>query len=252
MGKYIKLFEEHVDYMEYISSQDAILPNVSACIDANDVHYNPYVDPYNGHEYVEIGGVKWATMNLGATSVTDTGLYFQWGDTQGYTAAQVGNGEGQKYFGWADYKYSDNGGSSVADMTKYNSVDEKTVLDAEDDAVQAAWGGNWRMPTTEEFQALASAVNAVWTSDYEGSGVKGLVCTDKTDSTKVLFLPAGGQCYSGWVGDTNSSGYYHTKSLSVICTDSYSVSVRSNPNWSNTNPRHNGRTIRGIFDDNNI
>jgi hypothetical protein len=33
-------------------------------------------------------------MNVGASSVTDTGLYFQWGDTQGYTASQVGSGEG--------------------------------------------------------------------------------------------------------------------------------------------------------------
>ena len=30
----------------------------------------------NGHDYVEIGGIKWATMNIGANSVTDTGLYF--------------------------------------------------------------------------------------------------------------------------------------------------------------------------------
>jgi hypothetical protein len=70
-------------------------------------------------------------MNIGANSVTDTGLYFQWGDTQGYTASQVGSGEGQKYFGWADYKYG-NGTSSPSDMdmTKYNATDGKTVLDA--------------------------------------------------------------------------------------------------------------------------
>lgn len=34
------------------------------------------IDPYCGHEYVEIGGVKWATMNVGASSITDTGQYF--------------------------------------------------------------------------------------------------------------------------------------------------------------------------------
>lgn len=84
----------------------------------------------NGHDYVEIGGIKWATMNVGANSVADYGLYFQWGDTQGYTASQVGSGEGQKYFGWADYKYG-NGTSSPGDtdMTKYNATDGKTVLE---------------------------------------------------------------------------------------------------------------------------
>ena len=84
----------------------------------------------NGHEYVEIGGLKWATMNVGATGITDYGLYFQWGDTQGYTASQVGSGTGQKYFGWADYKYG-NGTSSpgTKGMTKYNSTDGLTTLE---------------------------------------------------------------------------------------------------------------------------
>lgn len=84
----------------------------------------------NGHAYVEIGGIKWATMNIGANSVTDYGLYFQWGDIQGYTASQVGSGAGQKYFGWADYKYGNGTSSpSASGMTKYNSTDGKTVLE---------------------------------------------------------------------------------------------------------------------------
>ena len=84
----------------------------------------------NGHDYVEIGGIKWATMNIGASSISDYGLYFAWGDTQGYTASQVGSGEGQKYFGWADYKYGNGTSSpSATGMTKYNATDGKTVLE---------------------------------------------------------------------------------------------------------------------------
>jgi len=211
MGKYLKKFENHSAYEA--AESGLILPNVSLCVQEHDVHYNPYVDPYAGHEYVEIGGIKWATMNVGANSITDTGLYFQWGDTQGYTAAQVGSGEGQKYFGWADYKYSNNGGSSASDMTKYNSTDGKTVLDAEDDVVQANWGGSWRMPTTAEYAALGAAVNSAWTADYQDSGVAGLVCTDKTDSSKVLFFPACGYCYNGSVYEVGSSGGYLSSSL---------------------------------------
>lgn len=84
----------------------------------------------NGHDYVEIGGLKWATMNIGASQSSDYGLYFQWGDTQGYTASQVGSGEGKKYFGWADYKYG-NGTSSpgATGMTKYNATDGLTTLE---------------------------------------------------------------------------------------------------------------------------
>jgi hypothetical protein len=37
-------------------------------------------------------------MNIGANSITDYGLYFQWGDISGYTSSQVGSGTNQKPF----------------------------------------------------------------------------------------------------------------------------------------------------------
>ena len=225
-----------------------ILPNVSFCEDTKDVHYNPLVDPYNGHEYVEIGGLKWATMNVGANSITDTGLYFQWGDTQGYTADQVGDGEGKKYFGWADYKYG-NGGSSATSMTKYNSSDKKTVLEASDDAAQANWGGAWRMPTTAEFQALGNAVNTAWTADYQGSGVAGFVCTDKTDDTKTLFFPAAGYCNNGSVLNVGDGGLYWSSSLFAgrpqYCLGLYFGA--GGVTWDNfNNYRYFGFAVRGV------
>jgi hypothetical protein len=207
MGKYLKKFNTHTEYEE--ARQNLILPNVSLCVTENEVHYNP--DPYNGHAYVEIGGLKWATMNIGAQQPSDYGLYFAWGDTQGYTAEQVGSGEGQKYFGWADYKYG-NGTSSpgATGMTKYNSADGKTVLDLKDDAARVNWGGAWRMPTTAEFQALGAAVNTAWT---KVNNVYGILCTDKTDSSKTLFFPAAGICGNGSVKNVGNGGYYWSSSL---------------------------------------
>ena len=212
--KYLKKFDTHSDYQTYITGQSKELPNVSLCVQENEVHYNPYVDPYAGHKYVEIGGLKWATMNIGANSVTDTGLYFQWGDTQGYTADQVGSGEGQKYFGWTDYKYG-NGTSSpdATGMAKYNATDGLTTLEASDDAAVANWGGSWRMPTTAEFQALGNAVDTAWTWNYQGSGVAGLVCTDKADRSKVLFFPAAGECNKGSVKDVGTNNSCWSSSL---------------------------------------
>lgn len=203
-----------------------------------------------GHEYVEIGGVKWATMNVGANNITDTGLYFQWGDTQGYTADQAGSGSGKKYFGWADYKYG-NGTSSpgAAGMTKYNSTDGKTVLDASDDAVTAAWGSNWRMPTKDEYVALGNAVNTTWTDDYQGSGVKGLVCTDKTDSSKTLFFPACGYCHNGSVNFVGGRDYYWSSSLSSSNVE-YAYQpyfVNGGVYWQGTDNRCNGSSVRGIY-----
>ena len=45
MGDYLKLFETHAEYEAYITGSDKILPNVSYCVDNNDVHYNPWTDP---------------------------------------------------------------------------------------------------------------------------------------------------------------------------------------------------------------
>ena len=188
-------------------------------------------------------------MNVGASSETDYGLYFQWGDTQGYTASQVGSGEGQKYFGWADYKFNPSGDGST--FTKYTGTDGKTVLDLEDDAARANWGGEWRMPTTEELQALGQAVNAVWTTNYNGSGVDGLLCTDKTVSSKKLFFPAAGYAYNGSMLVVGVGGGVWSSSLS-----SGSVSYAWNlyfdgggTYWGNDSNRYNGFSVRGVLNE---
>ena len=190
-------------------------------------------------------------MNLGASSITDIGLYYAWGDTQGYTAAQVGAGEGQKFFSWWDYKYS-NGTTMVpgaTDMTKYNPTDDKTILEAEDDAVQAAWGGSWRMPTTAEFQALSTATKSAWTADYEGSGVAGLVFTSKADSSKKLFFPAAGRCDLGSMLDVGGYGYYWTSSLltSNMTYGSYFY-FYNGLNYLTSLIRKSGCSVRGVCD----
>ena len=220
------------------------MPNVSLCVQENEVHYNPFVDPYNGHAYVEIGGLKWATMNVGATSETDYGLYFQWGDTQGYTASQVGSGEGQKYFDWADYKFNPSGDGET--MTKYNATDGKTVLDIEDDAARANWGGEWRMPTTEELQALGNAVNAVWTTNYNGSGINGILCTDKTDSSKTLFFPAAGSASSGRMSGVGGEGSVWSSSLDYVSRAWYLYFFNRDTYWGSGNDRCYGFSVRGV------
>lgn len=249
---YLKKFETTAQYEAAESS--LILPNVSFISETNGVHYKPYV-PTPSHEYVEIGGVKWATMNIGANSITDTGLYFQWGDTQGYTADQVGSGEGQKYFDWRDCKFNPSHDGET--FTKYNPSDGKTVLDASDDAVTAAWGGNWRMPTTEEFVALGAAVNTAWTADYEGSGVSGIVLTSTADTNVKLFFPAVGRANGGSVENEGSYGFYWSSSLylsSVLyekVANAYHLSFDSYPylDWQEYSYRYFGYQVRGVLDE---
>ena len=210
MKKFITNFDTTAKLAAFSATTDFGRPHVSLTEDDSKVHYFKE-DPYNGHEYVEIGGLKWATMNIGASQPSDYGLYFAWGDTKGYTAEQVGSGEGQKYFGWADYKYG-NGTSSpgATGMTKYNETDGLTTLEASNDAAVANWGGSWRMPTTGEFQALGAAVDTEWT---QFNGAYGILCKDKKDSSKTLFFPAAGYCDDGSVRRVGNYGYYWSSSL---------------------------------------
>ena len=158
----------------------------------NDLLYKPELFNANNHECVEIGGLQWATCNVGALNPYDTGLYFQWGDTQGYTTQQIGNGEDYKYFNKDDYKYYNNGS-----YTKYNDTDNKKILDDLDDPVQVNWGGDWRLPTPDEIKILGDATTHSWTSNYENSGISGLILTDKKDNSKKLFFPASGKASAG-------------------------------------------------------
>lgn len=244
MSKYLKLFETTSQYEEYINGSDVVLPNVSVAEDApTTVHYNPY-DPYGGHDYVEIGGIKWATMNVGANNITDYGLHFQWGDTQGYTAQQVPS---EKAFSWDDYKYGKYNSSDYdKGMTKYNNTDGKTTLDSEDDAVTAAWGGNWRMPTHEEFQALVNATTNQWTTI---DGVSGRLLTSKDDSSKTLFFPAAGYCGGGNVSGVGYSGYYWSRSLNTDdvndAWDLYFSGGSVDPD--DYYDRCQGYSVRGVF-----
>lgn len=237
--KYLREFETQAAYNA--AKDSLILPNVSLITESNKVEYNP-LSPTPSHEYVEIGGVKWATMNIGANSITDTGLYFAWGDTQGYTAAQVGT---DKNFTWNDYKYTNDGGST---MSKYNSSDGLTTLQASDDAAQAAWGGNWRMPTTAEFQALGTATTSAWT---QVDGVYGLQCTDKTDSSKVLFFPACGYADNGYVFDVGSNGVYWSSSRLSNVQKAYNLNFYVGlVTWDSNKLRYGGLAVRGVLAEN--
>jgi len=256
MINYITNFETTADFEAAESS--LVKPHVSLTNDNMKVHFKPLYDPYGGHDYVEIGGLKWATMNVGATRVTDYGLFFQWADTSGYTASQVGSGEGQKYFGWTDTKYwTADTSSGSSGFTKYNGTDGNTTLDASDDAVVANWGGAWRMPTTEEFAALGNAIdyidasgNVITATDKRTtlSGVTGLYVADKNNHSKRLFFPAAGYCYDGSVGSVGSYGYYWSSSLysSGVQSGRFMYFYSGGVSWQYSSSRFCGFAVRGV------
>ena len=146
------------------------------------------------HEYVDLGlSVKWATTNVGASSETDRGLYFAWGETTGHAYKS-----GYKFLldNYAWYNFTDKY------YTKYKhdgSSWDFTVLQPADDAATRNWGGAWRMPTKAEWEELLNENNCTWTwtTDYkkDGTNVAGAIVTSKK-TDKSIFLPATG-LYNG-------------------------------------------------------
>jgi uncharacterized protein (TIGR02145 family) len=130
-------------------------------------------------------------------------------------------------------------------MTKYNSTDGKTVLDASDDAAIANWGGAWRMPTKAEFDSLLSATTNEWTTV---NGVNGRLFTDKTDGSKKLFFPAVGNCRNGSVSSVGSYGYYWYSSLSTSSVVSGWLLYFDSGNCGMRNSgRYGGFPVRAVF-----
>jgi hypothetical protein len=149
-------------------------------------------------------GTIWATCNIGANSPEESGLYFAWGETQGYTAEQVGNEEGKRAFTWNDYEF----GSDTA-LTKYNETDGKTILEETDDAATVNWGSNWKMPTKEQFEELIANTRENWRMSGE---VKGIVLTSKVNGN-TLFFPMVSNAFSGIIDKNPYYSSYNSDSL---------------------------------------
>lgn len=199
----------------------------------------------NGYDYVDLGlpsGTKWATCNVGASKPSDVGLYFQWGYTVGYTADQVGNGEGKKAFSWNDYKLSIDGSDS--NFSKYNTAG--ATLELMDDAAHANMGGDWHMPTPEQIEELIDNTTTAWTAS---NGVNGVTFTSKKDASKSIFIPAAGYAWDGSVYDSGSYGNVWSSVLSTINVESgqYLYFYSSYADLSYYYSRSNGFSVRGVI-----
>ncbi len=193
----------------------------------------------NGYEFVDLGlpsGTLWATMNVGASKPEDFGLYFQWGDTIGYTYDQVGK---DKNFNWDGYKWYSGG-----TFTKYTTTGAS--LDLEDDAAHAYMGGDWHMPTDEQIQELIDNTKGEW---FKFCGVNGMKFTSKEDSSKFIFIPAAGDVWDGLVGNSGRYGYIWSSTMSAydfiygkyfnFCLEDIYVGIVL---------RYYGLPIRGVID----
>ena len=218
MEKFITNFDTTAELAAFSATTDFGRPHVPLTEDDSKVHY--FVnDPYNGHEYVDLGlpsGTKWATMNVGASSETAYGNYYQYGKG----AAQ----------------YAETSGDSIYSGT------ENPLAASADTAVQM-WGGPWHMPTREQMQELIDNTTYKWETNYKGSGKNGGTFTATNDA--VLFLPAAGCWSDDSKFDVGDVGYYWGSSP-YGSSSAYYLSINNFGNGMTHTLRKGGFSVRPV------
>jgi len=164
----------------------------------------------NGHEYIDLGlSVRWATCNIGANKPEDSGKYYSWGETEAGTP-----------YSWSGYLYCVSS-KYQHELTKYcddadygynGYVDNKTVLDPEDDVAYLKWGGNWRIPSSSEIRELIHNCTWTWT---ELNGVEGCKVTSNIPgyTDRYIFLPAAGYVKGSTIEDKGSMCTYTSNTI---------------------------------------
>lgn len=146
-----------------------------------------YMASYNGHGYVDLGlpsGTKWAITNIGAKYPEDTGDYFAWGETQPKSTYLDSN---YKFYNTTTKKYS-----KYIISSTYGVVDNKTVLERNDDAAYVNWGSLWYMPTIIDINELIDNCNITSIS------INGVHCEKFTSkkNNQYIIIPPSGFCES--------------------------------------------------------
>ena len=117
-------------------------------------------------------GTKWACCNVDASKPEEYGGYFAWGET-----------EEKDYYDSSTYKYRE----LWKDGFYIGEEDIEDIAGTEYDVAHVKWGGNWTMPTLNQFDELVNTCSWYWTSL---NGVIGIVVAGLNG--EAIFLPAGG------------------------------------------------------------
>ena len=193
----------------------------------------PTTGTLNGYDWVDLGlSVKWATQNVGASSPSDYGGYYAWGETRTKSRYDWDNCfdclDGKFDGRWGTYKIG--GQTRIAPSSGHDTAREN-------------WGGTWRMPTDAEFKELCDKCTWTWTSQ---GGYNGYLVTSKING-KSIFLPAAGWRYGTDTNYVGEYGYYCSSTLS----SSYSHCARylysdSSSHYTNYSFRRAGQSVRPV------
>lgn len=181
-------------------------------------------------------GLKWASFNLGATKPEEYGDYYAWGETDTHYidrsstwASEWTWKEGRRGYNWESYKWCNGSNYSLTKYctdNRYGTVDNKTVLEEDDDVARVTLGGGWRIPTDEEWTELRTLANWTWTME---NGVKGYKVTGPNKN--CIFLPAAGDICDIYMYHNYYNGYYWSSSLATGDVFYFNPSLATENAW---------------------
>lgn len=151
------------------------------------INSNAQSCPDNMHPHsIDLGlpsGTKWACCNVGSNNPEGAGNYYAWSETE----------EKEVY--------------SEKNRHNYNTIYcHLNWRDMEHNVAHVKWGGNWQMPTVEQFKELVGNCTLQMATV---KGIKGMLFKGKNNAS--IFLPAAGQRTLFSLNSKGNYGYYWTE-----------------------------------------
>lgn len=192
-----------------------------------------------GHDYVDLGlpsRIMWATCNIGALKPYELGDYFAWGEVT------PKDDYSDKLYKWG----------TIFNLTKYCTkgkdgiVDNKAVLESEDDAACFNWGNGWRMPTISEMTELKESCEWEKVENFMGKGVVGMVGRSKYNGNFIFFPFAGDRADIRLLNKDCCGDYYTSQVVSSFPYESYALYLRNYVGVEGGYSRYVGRSVRAV------
>lgn len=196
-------------------------------------------DFVDNHGYVDLGlpsGTLWATCNVGASTHTDLGEQYAWGEIKPKSEYTEKNSL------WQGKECEDIGGHP------------------EFDAATAYWGNHWRLPSHEQIKELNEKCKWSYT---KRDGVRGFLIIGPNG--KNMFLPSR-MSTSKWTYGTYVCGYWSStpNTRDYTSTDmmssargrnsnnkrfAYCITSSDNSVWIASGSKYNGLGVRPVYCD---
>ena len=185
------------------------------------------------NDSVDLGlssGILWATCNIGASSPSEIGEYFAWGEKETKDA-----------YGWETYELCHGSYNSIF---KYTEDDRKSILEPQDDVANSELGGEWRIPTKEDMEELVEECEWKWSNQNGRLGWKVI-----GPNNNYIFLPASGAASSYIIAGVNELGRYWTATRDKSNYSAYNLRFKDVTDTIVVvdDTRFYGRTIRPVL-----